>query len=483
MKSLKRIFRDRIFRALIGCCIVLMFLFVLSGCQNVFKDVHGNQPEGTSVSPTKEVISETEAPKTDTSAEAEASSEAISSMEEVERTVPYSVNEGSILEQLPVYTYDEFSKHKDMGDDAEMLIFEHAATDEGFVHYQDKLEKLGYQLYTEHQIEKNQFATWVNEEITVTMVYMPSKERVHVIAEPTGKLPGLEADNVYDDLGVENLAAQVGGDFNGSKKNGMCYVYRLCDGSFIIVDAPHQPQVCADALYNTLRKLAPDPENIVIAAWFITHAHNDHVGGVITFANSYADQVTLEQLVYNFPSEKDFRRGGANYDYAEQTKALESCYEAVEVIEAHPGQVFYLRDARIEMLYTWELMEERVEYFNNTSLVFTVELGDERIMQLGDCGPIASELNISMYGDYLKSDIMQVAHHGSSGALAQHNEIIDADVVLWPSNKDGFLAYQDQVYNQPLYEAEIIYLAEGNVTVLPLPYDPNSVKIWAAYEN
>jgi len=72
VKSLKRIFRDRIFRALIGCCIVLMFLFVLSGCQNVFKDAHENPSEDTLVSATKDVLSETEAPKTDASAEAEA---------------------------------------------------------------------------------------------------------------------------------------------------------------------------------------------------------------------------------------------------------------------------------------------------------------------------------------------------------------------------------------------------------------------------
>ena len=476
---MKKTFWTGVSRAMVWACVITLMVFGLSGCLGD----SGDKTQEIIASTDEERLPETNVPETEISTETEPPSESVASTGEAVNTAPYTVDAGSILGELPVYTDDEFSKIKDMGDGSEMLIFEGAITDEGFLRYQDALEKQGYQLYTDHQIEENQFATWVNEEVTVTMVCMPSKERVHIIAEPTGDLPGLAEDNTYVDLGVENLVAQVGGDFNGNKKNGMCYVYRLCDGSFIIVDAPHQPQECADALYNTLRKLAPDPENIVIAAWFITHAHNDHVGGVITFANSYAEKVTVERLVYNFPSEKDFRRGGANYTYAEQTMELVSYYQGVKVIEAHPGQVFYLRDARIEMLYTWELMEERVDYFNNTSLVFTVELGDERIMQLGDCGPIASELNISMYGEYLKSDMMQVAHHGSSGVLARHNEIIDADIVLWPSNEEGFQTYREQVYNQPLFEAETIYLAGGDVTVLPLPYDPSSVECWDAYEN
>lgn len=402
---------------------------------------------------------------------------------ETRESFTYEVDEKSILANVPIYTYSSLSKNNDMGDGSEMLIFKNVETDEGYVSYRNDLRSAGFQCYAENEIEENMFSTWVNETITVTLMYIPMYERLHIVAEPKSQLSGLVEDNIYMDHGIENVIAQVGGDYNGETKNGMCYIYRLCDGSFLVVDAPHESSECAEALYETLRLLSPDQENIVIAAWFITHAHNDHVGGVITFAQNYSEKVSLERLIYNFPHEKDFRRADAYYSYAEETKRLEEYYADVDVIEAHPGQIFNLRDAEIEMLYTWELMDSKVEYFNNTSLVFSVQLGGEKIMHLGDCGPIASQMNVFMYDKYLKSDIVQVSHHGFHGAITKHNELIDADIVLWPSNEAGYTDYWDAEYNHPFHDAQNVYVAEGNVTVLPLPYDPSGVEIWDAYGN
>ena len=81
------------------------------------------------------------------------------------------------------------------------------------------------------------------------------------------------------------------------------------------------------------------------------------------------------------------------------------------------------------------------------------------------------------YGDYLKSDMVQLAHHGVDGGELLY-QTIDADVVLWPiavdaSYNQGVELILDVKYNKVATGlAEEVYVAGNAVFTLPLPYTP-----------
>ena len=416
-----------------------------------------------------------------TEAPTEVSTEA-SAEESTEETYVLSAN--STLTNLPEYTYDSWDDYRDMENGAEMLVYT-AENGDGYAQYLTDLEAAGYTLYTENEISGNLFSTWVDDDTNVTLMYSPGLGDVRILAEPSGVLPGLEADNIYTDAGVENVIAMVGVNYDGQTGNGMCFVYRLCDGSFIIVDSGFNVTECADAIYETLCELAPAPDNIVIAAWFMTHAHADHVGGFYAFASAYADKVTLEQIVYNYPTELSFQLCDTSTAHITKITQCAALFDGAEIIEAHPGQVYYLRDIVIEMLYTWDLYSSgAIAYMNNSSLVFTINFDDDgstKMIQLGDCAPIAAKTLLKMYGETLKSDIIQVAHHGYDGASAELNSAIDADIVLWPSGRSAYSNYKLETNNIVFEESEYLYLADYYATVLPIPFNADRVQIWELY--
>lgn len=435
----------------------------------------------------------TPAETTPTGESTEASQTSTESTEATEATVDKTdytqkLENDSILLELPRYTSDltNFNWSVEiMGDGAEMLVIKKVQNGDGYAQYQEDLEAAGFTLYTENEIGDNHFATWITDDLHVTTMYTPGNQNVRIVAEPASLscLPGLESDNVYTDAGVEDAAIMIGVDYDGATNNGMCFAYRLCDGSFILVDGGFNQQACADAIYETLQALAPDPDNIVIAAWIITHAHSDHTGGFYKFAASYSQDVTLEKVIYNMPTTIVFERDDTSVTHLTNLpKHIAMFGSDVEFYEAHPGQKYYIRDAVIEMLYTWEINPSApayISFFNESSLVFSIDLGGEHIMQLGDCAPDATSVLEDIYGaEILASDIMQTAHHGYVGASPELNEMIGAPVVLWPSTDYKFPIFKADERNQPLYERPYIYMADQRVTVVPLPFDPDNVQIW-----
>ena len=171
----------------------------------------------------------------------------------------YDIPSGSILEQLPLYTYggtyvqtysmgasgkyyetDGVTQFgEDVTDDlggGEMLVFENVSSDSSYSKYCADLEAYGFLFYNDNELDGNLYGTYVTEDTVVTVSYLKNLKQLNILAEPMRALPGLEEENVYQNLKVENKVVLMTCSFVG-KSNGMCILYQLCDGSFLIFDS------------------------------------------------------------------------------------------------------------------------------------------------------------------------------------------------------------------------------------------------------
>jgi hypothetical protein len=96
-------------------------------------------------------------------------------------------------------------------------------------------------------------------------------------------------------------------------------------------------------------------------------------------------------------------------------------------IHAEVGDTIVVDDVVINMLYV-PVGTEPV--MNDTSLVFRAHIDGQTVMFLGDMhyNKIAE-----IYGYKLKSDIVQMAHHGQGGVDQNTYQLIRQDVCLWPT--------------------------------------------------
>ena len=368
--------------------------------------------------------------------------------------------------------------------DGQMVVIEETSEAE-FDTYQTALTTAGYSLYTHNEMANNKFATYINDTYTVNVSYAAYETTTRIIIEPRGTLPILESENTYEKR-VEASFAQLGVGFPVDGElaiAGMCYVAQASDGSFIIIDGGHKTDYCSKQLYDYMKKYAPDPDNIVIAAWIITHAHSDHVGAFSDFADKYADKVTLELFIANTPTDQAFIDGGIEGDCSGKnamwTKAA-TCFKGAKLITAHVGHQYYLRDVKIEMLFTTEIYTPRlINYGNTTSMVFSVEIGGQKILILADTTNPACNVLSQMYGNYLKSDFVQTAHHGSNTGSKAYTGLVNvyklasAPVVLWPCGEGIYPDHTQKDYNKALIGLDAtkeIFVAGSRTVRFLFPY-------------
>ena len=351
-----------------------------------------------------------------------------------------SVNSNETINALPVLAgktpvlYDE-------GDGCCLLHFPDASKSD-YTSYVNTFLKSGYRVTATNDLEGNLFTTVVNDEKIVNLAWTPNTKDLRVTVDParTISLPTGESENIYDrSRTVDTAITQIGlwyGDklVEGSGTDagvscagrfyaaeyfaGMSYVIRLSDGSFILIDGGYNTDYHIANLYGVLKKQAPDPEHIVIAAWIFSHAHDDHVGVVGGFLQRYADKITVEQFLFNFPpATRGSQDGGGGALETQVRNALKnSALQNAKIIKAHAGQVDYIRNAKIEILYTLEMMEPfKLSYYNDCSVIFTIEIGGRKLLITGDCGTGGGHEEEALMKIYsqktLQADILQLTHH------------------------------------------------------------------------
>ena len=251
---------------------------------------------------------------------------------------------------------------------------------------------------------------------------------------------------------------------------GMSYVITLEDGSFIVYDGGGVSEGTTDdhiMLWNVLTDLhkrahkGKEPtaeEPIHIRAWVLTHEHTDHFMVFHEFCNSFGKNglLRLDMLLANFASKTEcynvYNPQSAVQDGL--VKRQESVNGGFDYIKVHTGQTFYMANATLEIMYTHEdAWPQRLQYFNNTSTIIRITLDSTNGkgivnstttgIWLGDSERVGSKCMRAMYGDTLKADIVQVAHHGWNGVEAELYDLIQPEIVLWPYQSSQYTASID----------------------------------------
>ena len=221
--------------------------------------------------------------------------------------------------------------------------------------------------------------------------------------------------------------------------NGMSYAVILADGSYLIIDGGYRRD--AARLYRFLADHNQRTDGkIVIAAWLMTHSHGDHNGAFREFAAQYADKVTLQRFIMD-PTKAELLHRGKGYSPYLPELVFEDLthFGKVDIVRPHTGQRLYFCDTVLEIYYTaQDHLPRALPYLNDASIAFKLHIGEQTVLFMADCEKTTSELICDMHGTALKSDVVQVNHHGYSGGTVELYELISPAWSLWTTNQISF---------------------------------------------
>ncbi len=350
-------------------------------------------------------------------------------------------------EFLPAFSETKPSEFYEASGSTTVAKIKNATVDE-YESYLGRLTAAGFEEYTSNIIMTNRFATFIGHGMSINCSYFPSTGIARVISEPLGKLPPREADNLYTDRGLATLLTGVKIETVVAAE-GMGYVLRLCDGSFIIIDGGMGDPDHRDStrLLNILKDQSPD-ETPIIAAWLFTHLHGDHVGVFDCFSIDYHDRVKIEMIVCNFPTEEEIAASDSPYmlddsiyRYNQFKKCLAEYYPDVPVVKPHTGNVFHVRNAKFEILATLdELYPDTIatlRNMNSSTTLYKMTLCGQTILWTGDIDRPSYPMAMNHFGTYLKADILQLAHHSMNGT-PEFYALVDPTVALLPIWENGY---------------------------------------------
>ena len=423
---------------------------------------------------------------------------------------------GSVDEELSALPYPDgasFSTLYNSGEECRIAIFT-GATESCYEQYLEKLTASGYKSYVSNSVKTHRFATLYNDKVTLNLWLSAATKDLKVIIEPfsPATLIGTENDNVFTRVTTPSLTMIGVGftnEYGETMDNGMCFLIRLSDGRFIVIDGGFNRDEHAQSLISAIKDQAKDyvrNGEYTIAAWIVTHSHEDHNGLINGQCRKIMNAgIKVEKVMLNFLDRDEMKRcideWSINWD-AEETNTWAGTYRAItefgaERVVPHIGQVFWFADLKIEVLYTLEcIAPAAADAMNSTSLIMKMTFSNPAdgtqttYMSTGDATGKAFFQLSNMYGDYLKVDVLQLAHHGmvtfgwEEGTISAYR-LIAPSILLWPVGEGDYPNLKNKSYNRQAWDPELnpnikeVYIAGhiGNRVTLDMPYKAGSAII------
>ncbi|MFO7800478.1 MAG: DNA internalization-related competence protein ComEC/Rec2 [Rhodohalobacter sp.] len=137
-----------------------------------------------------------------------------------------------------------------------------------------------------------------------------------------------------------------------------------------------------------------------IDAIILSHPHADHIGGIVSLLNEF-DVSGIYQSSYEYESQL----------YSNYIKTADELGVPVKNIFA--GELPEIDDNLRFYILGPMLKEAKPSSANNYSVVVKAVYGDRSVLLTGDAEKGQERELVNIYGDFLKSDLYKMGHHGS----------------------------------------------------------------------
>lgn len=171
-----------------------------------------------------------------------------------------------------------------------------------------------------------------------------------------------------------------------------------------------------------------------VDAWLITHPHEDHVGALYTILNDTGRKIKIDKIYCSLATPDWYRQvSPTGAGIADQLlNAFTKLPVGTVTNSIGRGTEINIDDVNIRVLnnrgvYTYNGV-------NNSSLVYKIRVSGQSILILGDLAyDGGKDLIKTCAAAELKSDIVQMAHHGQQGVDQDAYALIAPTTCLWPS--------------------------------------------------
>ncbi|MBR6772523.1 MAG: MBL fold metallo-hydrolase [Clostridia bacterium] len=373
------------------------------------------------------------------------------------------------LEGIPAYVGGElnpvlFNCGSGMADDFEGPTAEDSfmhiitkTTEAEFLAYCGVLEGEGFKTVYENKTDAGLFRQFKGEK-QLYVYYIFNERTTRVICDNSGvtapEFACAAGQSVHDDTALMQFGLLYGDMTRGYTSDcGMLYAVRLRDNRVIVIDGGSREQStepATDEFMARLCDLTGNPEKIVIAAWFCTHPHGDHMAFFCRMLNKFGDKLFVERTMFNFALTEHVMPGIRNKLALSGRKfpniralTMERIKENnpdVKYLKLHTGQKFDLCGAEVEVLLTHEDMltrwKDKIYWgMNETSTILKMSFDGKSVIFLGDAWIPNGNVLIGRYPfGSVECDFLQVAHH-CIDHVENFYEFIKTEYMLVPEGR------------------------------------------------